>query len=108
MMEAWFSPEFAQNFKWLSLLSFLSLMAIPAAHGLYRCAVVSAWFAAIAVGVVCLGAFVAGRLQGQPDFVLSPLLVAGVVLTAVFCGSLKTLLDAYREVETRRTIAQDL
>lgn len=105
MTEAWFSPEFAQNLKWLSLMSLLS---IPAARGLYRRAVVSSWFAAIALGVLCLGAFAVGRLEGQPDSVLSPLLVVGVVITAVFFGTLPALMNAYREVETRKTLAQDL
>lgn len=108
MMEAWFSPEFAENLKWLSFLSCLCLLSVPAARGLYRRAVLSTWLAAIALGVLCLGAFAAGRMQGQPDFVLSRLLVVGVVMTAVFGGTLKTLLDSYREVETRKTVALDL
>lgn len=108
MMEAWFSPEFAHNLKWLSYLSFLSLLLIPAERGLYRRAVVSTWFAAIALGVLCLGAFAAGRMQGQPDFVLSPLLVVGIVITAAFCGTLHALMNTYREVETRKIVAQDL
>lgn len=108
MMEAWFSPEFAQKLTWLSMFSFLSLLAIPAVHGLFRRAVLATWLSAIALGLLCLGAFAAGRVQGQPDFVLSPLLVVGVVMTAVFCGTLPSLIKAYREVETRKTVAQDL
>ena len=75
MIEAWFSPEFAQSLKWLSLLSFLSLLSMPAARGLYRRAIMSIWYAAIALGVLCLGAVAAGRALGQPDHVVLPLLV---------------------------------
>jgi len=108
MTNAWFSPEFADSLRWLSFLSLLSLLAVYPLRGRHRTAMHAIWTAALAVGVLCLGAMALGVVAGQPRFVIGPLAAIGVALSVAFGGTFAALRSAYREAELRRSIAQDL
>ncbi len=108
MADAWFSPEIAQNLRWLSLLSLTSLLVIPAKRGRHRGMIMTVWMGLIGFGVVCLSGLIVGLVLGQPGFVLRSLLVLGAVLTAVFGATLRPMRDEYTEAEARKTIAQDI
>lgn len=107
-MDSWFSEEASRAFAWFSLLSLLSLLGPYALLGRHRKLVLSAWVAALALGVICLGAAIVALLLGQPAHVIRPLALVGVVVTVVFAGLFRTLTRAYEEAELRRMIAQDL
>ncbi len=108
MSEAWFSQEFALNLVWFALLAVLASVKVLAQRGLFRRAIVSLWTVVIAFGTVCLAAFMAGVILGQPGFVLLPLFVLGVTVTTTFIATLVPLKRTYWEAEDRRTVAQDI
>jgi hypothetical protein len=108
MSDAWFSQEFAVSLVWFALLGLLASLRLFAQRGLFRRTIVSLWTVVIAFGTVCLGGFIAGLMLGQPGFVLLPLLVIGITVTATFSATLMPLKRTYWEAEARRTVAQDI
>ena len=107
-MNAWFDPEVARWFSFLSLLSLLAVTAPLADRGLYKTLVVGAHAAAVVLGLVILGLAVIAVLSQQPAHVVRPLFIAGIVLTLVFAATFPVTLRAYREAEHRRITAKDL
>ncbi len=62
MTEAWFS----EIPRWFAMLSLLSLLAIPAAQGRFKTAMMATWMAAMAASGALLIAAVIAVTSGQP------------------------------------------
>jgi hypothetical protein len=108
MNEEWFSAESSRNLAWFSLLSLLSVLSVYVERGRHRKLVLSIWTAALALGVLCLGACAVGLAVGQPKHVFGPLLVVGVVMTVVFGATFDSIRRSYQDAELRKTISQDI
>ena len=108
MTDAWFSPETARFFSYLSLLSLCSLFAIPASKGRLRGLAVGVWNAVIACAVLLLGAGAVAASGGQPPHVTRALLLSGAVLGVLFAVTRRALIRGYDEAAVRRTVAADL
>jgi heme/copper-type cytochrome/quinol oxidase subunit 3 len=108
MTDAWFSPETAKFFSYLSLLSLCSLFAIPASKGRLRGLAVGVWTAVLVFAALLLGAGALAVAAGQPAHVTRALLVSGVVLGVLFAATRRALIRGYTEAEVRRTVAADL
>jgi hypothetical protein len=108
MTEAWFSPEAARFFSFLSLLSLCSLFAIPAKRGLFRGLALTVWYAVIALGVVLISMGALAALLNQPIHVSRALVLSGLIVALTFAITRRTLLRGYAEAEVRRTVAADL
>lgn len=107
-MDSWFSEEFSRAFTWLALLSVFAWLGPYSLRGRRRKLVMTICLALLGFGIVCLGAAIVAWGVGQPGFVIRPLAVSGVVITAVFAGLYRTLTQAYQEAELRRIVARDL
>ena len=108
MTEAWFSPETARYFSFLSFLSLCALFAGPAKRGLYRGLATAIWNAVTALALLLVTASAVALTTGQPWYVSRTLLSTGVVLGLVFAFTRRGLMRSYREAELRRTVAADL
>jgi hypothetical protein len=108
MTDAWFSPETARFFSYLSLLSLCSLFAIPASKGRMRGLALGVWNAVLVVAVLLLGAGAVAASAGQPPHVTRALLLSGVVVGVVFATTRRALIRGYEEAAVRRTVAADL
>ena|SRR5262245_44104986 len=108
MNNGWFSVESSRNLIWFSLLSLLSLLSFYVHRGRHRMLVLSIWAAALVIGVSCLAACTVALAIGQPGHVFRPLLVVGVVVTAVFGATLQSVRRSYQEAELRKTLARDI
>ena len=108
MTEAWFSPESARLFSYLSLLSLCSVFAVPAKRGQLRCLAMSVWNAVMGLGwrLLAAGAFAAA--DGQPAHVPRTLLLSGCVVEFLVVVLRRDVARAYDEAELRRTVAADL
>lgn len=105
MTDAWFSVEFAQSLRWLSLLSLLSISVAFPLQGLYRTAITRVWMGALATGLICLGLLALALLQNQPAHVLRPLFAMGIALTVAFGTTFGVLRKTYRDAELKRTVS---
>ena len=108
MTDAWFSPDAARFFSFLSLLSLCSLFAIPARKSQLRGLAIGVWTAVIGLGVLLVAAGLGALSAGQPTHVSRALLLSGFVLALTFAGTLRALIRGYHEAAVRRTIAADL
>ena len=108
MTDAWFSPEIARFFSYLSLLSLCSLFAIPASKGRLRGLAVGVWTAVIVLAALLLGAGAVAASTGQPPHVTRALLLSGLVVGITFVITRRALIRGYEEAEVRRTVAADL
>jgi hypothetical protein len=108
MTEAWFSPEAARFFSFLSLLSLCSLFAIPAKRGLFRGLALTVWYAVIALGVVLISMGALAAVLNQPIHVSRALVLSGFIVALTFAITRRGLLRGYAETEVRRTVAADL
>ena len=108
MTDAWFSPETAKAFSYLSLLSLCSLFAIPGSKGRLRGLALGVWTAVIVFAALLLGAGAVAVSAGQPTHVTRALLLSGVVLGVTFVITRWALIRGYEEAEVRRTVAADL
>jgi hypothetical protein len=108
MTEAWFSPEAARFFSFLSLLSLCSLFAIPAKRGLLRGLAMTVWYAVFALGGLLISMGALAALLNQPIHVSRALVLSGFIVALVFALTRGALLRGYAEAEVRRTIAADL
>ena len=108
MTDAWFSPETARFFSFLSLLSLCSLFAIPARKGQLRGLAVGVWNAVTVFGLLLLGAGAVAASTEQPRHVTSALLLSGFALGLTFAVTRRVLIRSYEEAEVRRTVAADL
>jgi hypothetical protein len=107
-MNAWFGPDVAVWFSFLSLLSLAAVLDLPAQRGKHEGLVTGALKAGVALGVGLLGLAAAAALLDQPWYVLFPFLVTGVVVTPAFIGGLHSARGAYRAAEARRIVARNL
>lgn len=108
MIEAWFSPDTAKLFSYLSLLSLCSLFAIPARRGRLRALAFAVWNTATGFAVLLLVAGGIAVVAGQPAHVGRALLLSGFVVGFVFAATRPSLHRGYHEAEMRRTVAADL
>jgi hypothetical protein len=108
MTEAWFSPETARLFSFLSFLAFCSLFNIPAKQGRLRVVAVAVWNVMIAFAVLMLSAGALAIAGDQPKHVSNTLLLSGFIVGTVFLFTRRGLMRCYREAELRRTVAADL
>ena len=108
MNDGWFSVESSRNFVWFSLMSLLSVLSVFVEKGRHRTLVLSIWTAALALGIVSLGACAVSLAVGQPKHVFGPLLLVGVVMTGVFGGTFDSVRRGYQDAELRKTIARDI
>jgi sugar phosphate permease len=108
MTEAWFSPDAARLFSYLSLLSLCSLFALPAKRGQLRGMVMSIWNTAIGLGVVLVMAGVLAAVGEQPPHVTRTLLLPGFIVGLVFVVTRRGISQDYDEAEIRKTVAADL
>ena len=108
MTDAWFSPETARFFSFLSLLSLCSLFAIPASKGQLRGLAIGVWNAVIVFAALLLGAGAVAASTGQPPHVTRALLVSGFVVGVTFAMTRRALIRGYDEAAVRRTVAADL
>lgn len=83
------------------------LLGALAGRGKARGLVLALWQMLIIAGVVSLIAAVIGFIVKQPDFVTTPLLIFGVVLTTVMGVILPTAKKRYHELEIRRMASID-
>jgi hypothetical protein len=108
MTDAWFSSGTAVQFSFLSLLSLLSLFAIPAQKGRLRGLATAVWNTVIGFSVLLLGLGGVAAAAGQPAYVARALLLTGLIVGGVFVATRLALTRAYSEAELRRTVAADL
>jgi hypothetical protein len=108
MTDAWFSPEAARLFSYLSLLSLCSLFAIPARRGQLRRLATGVWNTVIGFGLILLAAGSTAIAIGQPAYVSRSLLISGFVVGIVFASTRRAVMRGYDEAELRRTVAADL
>lgn len=107
-MTAWFPPDVAVWFSFLSLLSLLATLGPFAERGQRRRLVIGAFASALGLGVVFLALTGIAALTEQPWYVIMPFLICGIVLTVVFTSTFPATLRAYREAERRKMAARDL
>lgn len=83
-------------------------MGVMAPRGRYRRLLLGAQVGLVVLGVVILGAGVAAAATGQPFHVYYPLLLTGVVMSAVMGGLLPVTRAQYRRAEQRKLDAEAL
>jgi arginine exporter protein ArgO len=108
MMEPWFAPETGRLFAMMSLLAFASTLEPLARQGRARAAVLTTFASCMALGLACVALAVVGALIGQPNYVIAPMIVAGVAVTLPFAAGFAEMRRIYSEAELRKTIASDL
>ncbi len=107
-MEAWFSPQTARLFSFLSLFALLACLSGYAKRGLYRSGVMSVYWAAFGLGIAFLLGAGAAFLMHQPVYVVFSLGLSGIVMTPAMGGGIIGITHEYRRTEMRQSIAQDL
>ena len=107
-MNAWFAPETARWFSFLSLLALLALVAPLAQQGKYKTLVTAVHAGAIALGLVFLAVTAVALFLQQPGYVVRPLLIVGVVVTVVFGATFPVMRRGYRDAEDRKIVARNL
>ena len=108
MTEAWFSPDVARSFAFLSLLAVAAVLEPVAQQGRFRALVLAVFGTGTALGAAFFAAGVLAWLSGQPRYVLGSLLLVGFVVTIPFVGAFLQIQKIYREAELRKTVASDL
>ena len=108
MTEAWFSPDVARSFAFLSLLAITAGLESFAKQGRFRGIVSAIFGACVVLGAAFLAAGGLALLAGQPSYVLRSLLLVGFVITIPFVGAFLSIQKIYREAELRKTVASDL
>lgn len=108
MTEAWFSPEVARSFAFMSLLAVTAALEPLAQQGRFRALVTAVFGTGTLLGAAFFAAGVLGWLGGQPAYVFRSLLLVGFVVTIPFVGAFVQIEKIYREAELRKTVASDL
>jgi hypothetical protein len=108
MTEAWFSPDVARSFAFLSLLALTAAFEPLARQGRGRAIVMAVFGGCTVLGAGFLAASGLAVLAGQPSYVFRSLLLAGVVVTIPFVAAYMEMQKVYREAELRKTVASDL
>jgi hypothetical protein len=86
---------------------FGGLLGVLAGKGVARRLVLAIWRCLIAAGVISLIAAIVGFVTRQPDFVTTPLLIFGIILTTVMGAIWPTAKRRYDELEIRRMASMD-
>jgi hypothetical protein len=107
-MNAWFGPDVAMWFSFLSLLATAAALETLAKRGKARSFVTGVYYAGLALGVVLLGLGVVALLLDQPWYVVFPLLWSGAVMTPAFGWGQRAMQRVYEEAEARRIVAKNL
>lgn len=107
-MNEWFGPEVARLFPWLSLMSLAAISAIWIERGQHRKLVTGIYVLSIAFGGLLLAAGLTARVVEQPGHVAGPLLMSGVVITAVFAATWPVVRNGYAKAEQRKILARDM
>jgi len=108
MTEAWFSQDVAPYFSMLSLLAASQGLLRYAERGTRRGLVYSAWYSALGLGALLVGAAVVALVIDQPTYVIATLAFTGLLVGGVFTWYLPVIARLYRAAELRGTIASDL
>jgi len=108
MMEAWFSPQTAPWFSFLSLFALLACLSKCAKKALYRSGVMITYWAAFGFGITLLLGAGAAFLLHQPTYVIFSLGFTGVVITPLMGWGIIGIACEYRRTEMRQSISQDL
>jgi hypothetical protein len=88
MTEAWFSPDVARSFAFLSLLAVTAVLKPVAQRGRFRAIVMAVFGTCTALGAAFAAAGAVAMFAGQPAYVFRSLLLVGVVVTIPFVGAL--------------------
>ena len=107
-MNEWFGPELAPWFSMLSLMSLVAGTAVWIERGEHKKLVTGIYAISTAVGGLFLVAGLIARLVDQPQHVVWPLLMSGVVITIVFVATWPIVLNGYRKAEQRKILARDM
>ena len=107
-MEAWFSPQTARWFSFLSLTALLTCLSEYAKRGLYRSGVMRVLWAVFGLGSAFLLGAGAAFVVHQPIYVVFSLGLTGMVMTPAIGGGIIGIIREYRRTEMRQSIAQDL
>lgn len=107
-MNDWFSPETAQYFSFLSLMSLMALMSWWVRQGRHRSLVIGSFIASIVLGAGLLAAAAIAWFVDQPGYVTGPLALSGAVITGVFAATIRNVRSSYDEFDQRRIIAKDI
>ena len=107
-MNAWFSPEIAPWFSFLSLFALLATVAPLAQKGKYKTLVTGVYGSAIALGLAFLIVTGLALSSAQPLYVFGPFLLTGTLLTVVFVATFPGMRRAYRDAENRKIIATNM
>jgi CHASE2 domain-containing sensor protein len=107
-MNAWFGPDVAVWFSFLSLLATAAALETLAKRGKQRALVTGVYYAGLALGVVLLGLGVVALVLDQPWYVVFPLLWSGAVMTPAFGWGQRGIRRMYEEAEARRIVAKNL
>ena len=108
MMEPWFAPETGRLFAMMSLLAFAATLEPLARQGRARGAVLATLASCIGLGLACVALAAVAAAIGQPRYVITPMIVAGVAVTLPFIAAFAEMRRIYNEAELRKTIASDL
>ena len=107
-MEAWFSPQTAPWFSFLSLFALLECLSAYAKKGLYRSGVMTVYWAGFGLGIAFLLGAGAAFLLHQPIYVVFSLGLTGIVMTLAMGWGVIGIAREYRKTELRQSIAKDL
>ncbi len=107
-MTEWFGPELGRWFAYFALFSLLALVAPWVEKGRHKRLVMSLYVGSLGIGCVLLGAGLVARVLEQPTHVVRPLVVTGIVMTAVFGLMLGVVRSRYGKAEERRILARDM
>jgi hypothetical protein len=108
MNDPWFSPELAPYFSLFSLLALTAVFEDMAKKGRHKTLVMSVWTALLAFGGLLVAAAGAAVVAGQPAFVVGTLALTGTLVGAAFALTRPSIVQAYREAELRKTLANDM
>jgi hypothetical protein len=107
-MNAWFGPDVAVWFSFLSLLAVTAALAPLAQRGKHRSLVLGTFGGGLVLGVAFLAVGGLALLLDQPWYVPFPFLVTGIAATSAFAGGLRGARRAYQAAEERRILAKDI
>lgn len=110
-MEPWFDREMLRYFAVAIALGFSlpgGLVQFWAERGQYKSVSLAISIAGGAIGGIFLLAALAAKFVDQPDYVTNLFLVSGIVIFAVYLGTIPETLKLYRKTELNRSLAKDL
>jgi multisubunit Na+/H+ antiporter MnhG subunit len=107
-MNAWFTPQTAVMFSFLSLFSVLAALGPLVKQGRYRKAVTATFAGALAAGLTLLGLGLIALYKQQPWYVVFALLLPGAIQSSIFGVLLPMIRAAYQEAEHRKIVATNL